>query len=166
MTWRIALQELGLQLLNLSSATTHISSAFDPYKITQVHDYKSITFFSQPASVKTASREVIRVFGANYPELLKEKFFVNVPAVMGWLYAAVKLVVPAKTAKKFHPMADGGNLVKEFSSGGVEGGDGIGEKLPREYGGKGEDDEKRAWRLWSDGSNKGEGKGEGEGKAD
>lgn len=147
MSWRIALQELGLLCLDLSSATSPISATHDPYKITQVHDYKSITFFSQPAAVKTASREVIRVFGQVYPELLKEKFFVNVPAIMGYLYAAIKLVVAAKTAKKFHPMSDGGNLAREFTGEG-----GLREALPSEYGGKGANGEKKAWRLFSDGN--------------
>lgn len=161
MSWRIALQELGLQCLSLSTATNPIPSPSpasavitDPYKITQVHDYKSITFFSQPASVKAASKEVIKQFGLVYPELLKEKFFVNVPAVMGWLYAAVKLVVAKETAKKFHPMADGTNLAKEY----VGKGEGeLAEKLPKEYGGKGDDGEKKAWRLWSSGSSVAEG---------
>ncbi|KAL9114789.1 MAG: hypothetical protein Q9227_001469, partial [Pyrenula ochraceoflavens] len=71
MAWRIALQELGLQALNLSAATKPITLTDDPYKIVQVHDYKNVTFFSQPPAVKAASKEVIRVFGQNYPELLK-----------------------------------------------------------------------------------------------
>ncbi|EON95823.1 putative phosphatidylinositol transfer protein sfh5 protein [Phaeoacremonium minimum UCRPA7] len=101
MDYRIALQELGIQQLKLSEATKRISEFEDPYKIIQVHDYKN------------------------------EKFFVNVPAVMGWLYGVLKLFVAEKTRKKFHPMANGGNLAAEFV------GSGLNEKeLPKEYGGE------------------------------
>lgn len=128
--------ELALQELSLSTATKPITAEYDPYKIYQVHDYKSVSFFRQNPAVKAASTETIRVFSQNYPELLKEKFFVNVPAIMGWMYGIIKLIVAAKTAKKFHPMANGANLTYEF----VESKVGmLGEKLPKEYGGKGDE---------------------------
>lgn len=71
MDYRIALQELGIQQLKLSAATEPITAERDPYKIIQVHDYKSISFLRQPPSVKAASTEVIKKFGLAYPELLK-----------------------------------------------------------------------------------------------
>jgi hypothetical protein len=131
-SWRVALMELALQSLNISSATVPISSsdAQDPYKIFQVHDYKSISFLRQSAAVKTASTETIKVFAQNYPELLKEKFFLNVPAIMGFLYGVIKLFVAEKTRKKFHPMSNGGALNKEFEAW-------LGKMLPKEYGGAG-----------------------------
>lgn len=50
---------------------------------------------------------------------------------MGWLYGVLKLFVAEKTRKKFHPMANGGNLAAEFV------GSGLNEKeLPKEYGGE------------------------------
>lgn len=75
--------ELALEVLSLKTARDPITATYDPYKITQVHDYKNISFLRQSPAVKTASKETIEIFSANYPELLKEKFFVNVPAVMG-----------------------------------------------------------------------------------
>lgn len=126
--------ELALQELDLGSATKPISADYDPYKIVQVHDYKSISFLRQSAEVKAASAETIRVFAQNYPELLKEKFFVNVPAIMGFVYAFMKLFVAPKTIKKFHPMASGANLAAEFRESKVSG---LGERLPANYGGKG-----------------------------
>ena len=125
--------ELALQSLSLGTATKAISATWDPYKIFQVHDYKSLSFFRQSPSVKAASTETIRVFAQNYPELLKEKFFVNVPAIMGFMYAFFKLLVAAKTLKKFHPMSNGVNLAKEFSETKVPG---LADLLPAEYGGK------------------------------
>lgn len=134
--WRAALMELALQELNLSAATQRITATEDPYKIFQVHDYLSISFFRQSPAVKAASKETIRVFALAYPELLKEKFFVNVPAIMGFIYGAMKLFVAPKTIKKFHPMSNGGALALEFPDSKVEK---LGEKLPAAYGGKGED---------------------------
>jgi len=125
--------ELALQRLSLATATKPITAEWDPYKIFQVHDYKSLSFFRQTPVVKAASSETIRVFAQNYPELLKEKFFVNVPAIMGFVYAFFKLLVAAKTAKKFHPMSNGTNLAAEFAASKVAG---LGDLLPAEYGGK------------------------------
>lgn len=71
MDYRIALQELGIQQLKLSSATEPITDEKDPYKIIQVHDYKSISFLRQNPNVKAASTEVIKKFALAYPELLK-----------------------------------------------------------------------------------------------
>ncbi|KAK7748291.1 Non-classical phosphatidylinositol transfer protein (PITP) [Diatrype stigma] len=144
--WRVALMELALQELSISTATKPVTVDYDPYKIFQVHDYKSISFLRQSPQVKAASTETIKVFATAYPELLKEKFFVNgyylmrhlrtknFPAFMGFMYAFMKLFVAAKTAKKFHPMSNGANLAKEFANSKVEK---LGEKLPSEYGGKG-----------------------------
>jgi hypothetical protein len=131
--------ELALQELALPAATKPITATEDPYKIIQVHDYKSISFLRQSPHVKAASTETIKVFAQNYPELLKEKFFVNVPAVMGFVYAFMKLFVAAKTIKKFHPMSNGANLAREFVGGGSSGVKDLGERLPVEYGGKGAD---------------------------
>ncbi|KAL7620193.1 Non-classical phosphatidylinositol transfer protein (PITP) [Parahypoxylon ruwenzoriense] len=134
--WRVALMELAVQELSLSSATKPITADWDPYRIFQVHDYKSISFLRQSPSVKAASTETIRVFATAYPELLKEKFFVNVPAIMGFMYGVMKLFVAPKTIKKFHPMSNGGNLAREFAESKVPD---LGDKLPAEYGGKGAD---------------------------
>ncbi|KLU87253.1 phosphatidylinositol transfer protein SFH5 [Magnaporthiopsis poae ATCC 64411] len=132
--WRVALMELAVHELSISTATERITAEQDPYKIYQVHDYKSISFLRQAPAVKTASKETITVLAANYPELLKEKFFINVPAVMGFMYAVMKLFVAPKTLKKFHPMSNGAALAKEFGASELPG---LGEKLPKEYGGKG-----------------------------
>lgn len=135
-SWRVALMELALQQLDIASATIPITATSDPYKMFQVHDYRSISFLRQSAAVKSASAETIKVFAQNYPELLKEKFFVNVPAIMGFVYNFMKLFVAAKTIKKFHPMSNGGGLAVEFGDSEVKG---LGEKLPGVYGGKGEE---------------------------
>ncbi|KAI1431783.1 CRAL-TRIO domain-containing protein [Xylaria sp. CBS 124048] len=134
--WRVALMELAVQELSLATATEPITSDpdADPYKMFQVHDYKGVSFLRQAPQVKTASTETIRVFATAYPELLKEKFFVNVPAVMGFMYSFMKLFVAARTIKKFHPLPNGANLAKENFGGSKLS---LTELLPSEYGGKG-----------------------------
>ncbi|KAL1870908.1 hypothetical protein VTK73DRAFT_2363 [Phialemonium thermophilum] len=135
--WRVALMELALAELSIATATEPITADHDPYKIYQVHDYKSISFLRQSPQVRAASTETIKLFAQNYPELLKEKFFVNVPAFMGFVYAFMKLFVAPKTIRKFHPMTNGANLAREFASpGSTSAVPNLGEKLPAEYGGK------------------------------
>ncbi|KAI0427526.1 CRAL-TRIO domain-containing protein [Xylaria sp. FL1042] len=136
--WRVALMEQAVQELSLSTATVPITADpdADPYKMFQVHDYKGVSFLRQAPQVKAASTETIRVFATAYPELLKEKFFINVPAVMGFMYGFMKLFVAARTIKKFHPMSNGANLAKEeFGGSKVP----LAQVLPPEYGGKGTD---------------------------
>lgn len=133
--WRVALMEMAMKELDLSSATVPITADNDPYKIYQVHDYKGTSFFRSPPAVRGAARKTVEVLAMAYPETLKEKFFVNVPAVMGFMYGIMKLFVAPKTAKKFHPMSNGAGLVHEFGDSQVAG---LGEKLPQAYGGKGE----------------------------
>lgn len=77
--WRVALMELAMQTLDLSSATKPITAEDDPYKIYQVHDYKSVSFLRSPPAVRSAAKKTVEVLAMAYPETLKEKFFVNVP---------------------------------------------------------------------------------------
>ena len=131
--WRAALMELGVQKLHLNAITTPIAdddaAAADPHMMVQVHDYMSVSFFRMDPAVKAASRETIQTFATAYPELLSHKYFVNVPALAGWVYAAMKLFLAPATLRKFHPMASGASLAAELK--------GIAATLPKEYGGKG-----------------------------
>lgn len=77
--WRVALMEMAMRELDLGSATKPITAEQDPYKIYQVHDYKSISFLRSPPAVRSAARKTVEVLAMAYPETLKEKFFVNVP---------------------------------------------------------------------------------------
>lgn len=124
--------ELSLKELDLPSATVPIPpNGADPYRMVQVHDYLGISFLRMDPSVRAASKETIQIFSMAYPELLKEKFFVNVPLVMSWVFAAMKLFLSPETIKKFHPLSYGTNLAGELP--------GFGAELPVAYGGKGKD---------------------------
>lgn len=134
--WRVALMEMAMHELDIGSATLPITAENDPYKLYQIHDYKSISFFRSPPAVRAAAKKTVEVLALAYPETLREKFFINVPAVMGFMYGVMKLFVAPKTIKKFHPMSNGGALAAEFGDSKVKG---LGEKLPKEYGGTGAD---------------------------
>lgn len=132
--WRAGLMELAVQKLDLASATTAIpltlsATEIDPYQMVQVHDYLNVSFLRPDPLVRACTKKTIEVLSTAYPELLREKFFVNVPAIMGWMFAAVKLFVSKETVRKFHPISNGANLANEIE---------FGEKIPKAYGGQGE----------------------------
>lgn len=123
--------ELAVQDLKMKDATEVIEyDGEDPYQMFQVHDYLNVKFMRMDPAVRTATKKVIDVFSTAYPELLREKFFVNVPAIMGWMFTAMKLFLSRNTTRKFHPISNGANLAREFSPSLIE-------QLPKVYGGKG-----------------------------
>ncbi|EDN02693.1 CRAL/TRIO domain-containing protein [Histoplasma capsulatum] len=126
--WRVALMEMAVKDLKLSEATSVIDySGEDPYQMIQVHDYQNVSFLRLNPTIKSATKQTIDVFSTAYPELLKEKFFVNVPALMGWVFTALKVFLSKNTIRKFHPITNGVNLAREFS---------FADELPKSYGGK------------------------------
>ncbi|KAL6917508.1 hypothetical protein FSST1_009003 [Fusarium sambucinum] len=128
--WRAAIMEISVQKLKLENVTEPIpEGGEDPYQMIQVHDYLNVSFFRVDPAVKAASKETISVFSMAYPELLSHKYFVNVPAIMGWMFGAMKLFLAPATLRKFHPMTSGTTLSTELKS--------IASSLPKEYGGLG-----------------------------
>jgi len=127
--------ELSLKELDLASATVPIpADGTDQYQMVQVHDYLNVSFLRMDPTIRAASKETIQIFSMAYPELLSQKFFVNVPLVMGFVFSAMKLFLSPATIKKFHPLSYGGSLAGELP--------GWGNLLPVAYGGKGEEVEK------------------------
>ncbi|KAI8675434.1 Phosphatidylinositol transfer protein SFH5 [Fusarium keratoplasticum] len=128
--WRAAIMELSVQKLKLDQVTEPIpEGGEDPYQMIQVHDYQNVSFFRMDPAVKAASKETIAIFSMAYPELLAHKYFVNVPAIMGWMFGAMKLFLAPATLRKFHPMTSGTTLATELKD--------IVSTLPKEYGGQG-----------------------------
>lgn len=122
--------ELAIRELRLGEAASVIDyNGEDPYQMIQVHDYQNVSFLRMNPVIRAASRETIEVFSAAYPELLKEKYFVNVPTVMGWVFTALKVFLSKNTIRKFHPITNGANLAREFNT--------FGGQIPESYGGKG-----------------------------
>jgi len=108
--WRVALMEEAVHELNLSSATIPISNygkGEDPYKIEQVHDYMNISFLRPDRHVKAASKATIDLLSSHYREMLLRKFFVNVPYLASWMFAAISLFVAKETVAKFIVVSDG-----------------------------------------------------------
>ncbi|KAL9096597.1 MAG: hypothetical protein Q9165_001084 [Trypethelium subeluteriae] len=126
--WRVGLMELGIQKMNLKNASTAIpdfGKGSDPYQGIQIHDYLNVKFFSMDAHAKAASQKAIDTFKQYYPETLSRKLFLNVPRVMGWMFAAMKLVLSKETMQKFTVLTNGKDLAGELGKG-----------VPEEYGGK------------------------------
>lgn len=121
--------EMAISELKLNDATEVIPyGGEDSYRMVQVHDYQSVSFFRMNPSVKAATQKTIDIFATAYPELLSQKFFVNVPTVMGWVFSALKVFLSKATIRKFHPITNGSNLAKEFGQ--------LRDQLPQTYGGK------------------------------
>ncbi|KAF4173250.1 hypothetical protein CNMCM8927_008931 [Aspergillus lentulus] len=126
--WRVALMELAVKELKMAEATSVINyDGEDPYQMIQVHDYLNVSFLRLNPAIKAATKKTIEVFTTAYPELLREKFFVNVPAIMGWMFAAMKVFLSKNTTRKFHPISNGANLAREFPS--------LKDQFPKVYGG-------------------------------
>ncbi|KAL1970845.1 hypothetical protein VTN77DRAFT_2679 [Rasamsonia byssochlamydoides] len=126
--WRVALMELAIKDLKIGEATSVMDyNGEDPYQMIQVHDYQNVSFLRMNPTIRAASKKTIDVFTTAYPEILREKFFVNVPAIMGWMFSAMKVFLSKNTIRKFHPITNGANLAREFS---------FADDIPKTYGGK------------------------------
>lgn len=117
--WRIGLMERALQLLDFTNP--------DLNRIAQVHDYKNVSILRIDPGMRAATKEIIKIFGDNYPELLSTKFFVNVPLLAGWVFTFLKAlgIITEETLRKFQVL-NHGDLLKSFGA----------DNLPIEYGGK------------------------------
>lgn len=115
--WRVGLMEKSLQLIDVTDATNH--------KIGQIHDYNNVSMLRMDPGMKAATKEIIQIFGDNYPELLSTKFFINVPSLMSWVFTFFRKVrvISEETLKKFKvlnsgnlsPYLDASELPKEYS---------------------------------------------------
>lgn len=116
--WRVGLMERALALVDFTDA--------DNCKIAQVHDYNNVSMFRMDPGMKAATKEIIQVFGDNYPELLSKKYFINVSLLMGWIFAFFKAtgLMSAATVKKFE-MLNHGDVSEAFGK----------DNLPKDYNG-------------------------------
>lgn len=94
--------EMAVQDLKMKDATAVIDydAEKDPYQMIQVHDYLNVKFFRMDPSLRAATKKTIDVFSTAYPELLREKYFVNTPGIMGWVFSVMKLIVSRNTDRK------------------------------------------------------------------
>lgn len=129
--WRVALMELTLSHLSLSTATKSIPdyntpAGHDPYQALQIHDYLNVSFFRQPSEIKNSSQQIIQLFQKYYPETVSYKYFVNVPFVMQWMMGLMKGLMSKDSVRKMTWMSYGSELVNY-----------LGPEVPKEYGGNG-----------------------------
>ncbi|GFR50148.1 hypothetical protein Agub_g12310 [Astrephomene gubernaculifera] len=90
--WRVKLMEQAVALLEFEGGIEHVM---------QVHDYSGASMFRMDAQMKTASREIIKLFQDNYPEMLSAKLFLNVPVVMEFLFSLFTTFSDVNTRAKF-----------------------------------------------------------------
>lgn len=116
--WRIGIMEKSLLFADFTDPSNN--------KIAQVHDYNNVSMLRMDPNVKASTKQIISIFGANYPELLSVKFFINVPVFMGWVFSFLKKmgIISAETLKKFQVLSNG-NLSEWFGK----------DNLPAEYNG-------------------------------
>lgn len=107
--WRIGLMEKALLFIDFTDPNNH--------KIVQIHDYNQVSMFKVDKNMRKSTKEIIKIFGDNYPELLSTKFFVNVPSIMGWVFTFIVSigVINEETLKKFNVLHHG-DLTKFFNS--------------------------------------------------
>ncbi|RCK63631.1 Phosphatidylinositol transfer protein SFH5 [Candida viswanathii] len=117
--WRIGMMEQALQLLDFTDPEFN--------RIAQVQDTNNVSMFSIDPGMKKGMKDIILIFGDNYPELLSVKFFINVPYIMGWMFTFLKAigVINEETLKKFQVL-NHGKLTEFYPE----------ESLPKVYGGK------------------------------
>ncbi|VEU22590.1 DEKNAAC103484 [Brettanomyces naardenensis] len=118
MRWRVGIMEQAINQLDFDDTTNDYMA--------QVHDYKGASLFSMTGDAKKASTSIIKMFGDYYPEVLSRKYFVNVPALMAFLFNAFKAFVAEATRKKLVMLRHGVELSDYI--------DGVG--VPKSYGGK------------------------------
>jgi len=121
--WRVAFMEKGVKLLDFRTIDS----------LTQVHDYEGVTMSSRDENSKKAASEATKLFSDYYPEFLHQKFFVNVPTILTWVYWIFKSIVPSKTFAKMQVVGSGpqtiGKTMLEFVDK---------SQLPKRYGGDAE----------------------------
>ncbi|KAH3685536.1 hypothetical protein WICPIJ_003493 [Wickerhamomyces pijperi] len=132
--YRISLMEHSLQLCQFTSLPLS--------KISQVHDYKNVSFLRFDPRVKKASKVIIKTFQDYYPELLERKFFVNVPILAKWIYDLIVLTwLPTETSRKFKLLSDPTRLVHDLGT----------DKVPVSYGGVGKELKEQDYHFSSTG---------------
>lgn len=116
--WRVGLMERGIAHLDFSN---HQRDTMD-----QVHDYMDVSFLRMNPAAKKGSQKVVQLFQDYYPELLRAKYFINVPLLMLWVFKFARVTMDAKTADKFHVVHNGTDLAAT-----------LGKWVPKAYGGDG-----------------------------
>ncbi|KAF8268681.1 CRAL-TRIO domain-containing protein [Lactarius quietus] len=95
--WRVALMEQGIKVMDFESVD----------QMVQIHDYEGVGINSRTANSKAAASELTSIFQNHYPEFLARKFFVNVPALMTWIFWLFKPILSPPTLAKMKVVGHG-----------------------------------------------------------
>ncbi|GBE83690.1 Phosphatidylinositol transfer protein [Sparassis crispa] len=121
--WRIAFMEKSINLLDFENID----------QMVQVHDYEGVSLRRTP-SEKAAAAQATAIFQDYYPEFLSRKFFVNIPALLTWIFWLFKPLISAATLAKFTPVGTGAQTIGAALLPYIDA-----TELPKRYGGEASD---------------------------
>ncbi|KAG8954115.1 Non-classical phosphatidylinositol transfer protein (PITP) [Tulasnella sp. 419] len=121
--WRVGLMEKGLRLIDFINIDSMV----------QVHDYDGVGMSSRTAASKKAAADASKIFQDYYPELLHKKYFINVPALMAWVFWAFKPFVSSQTFAKLQMVGRGPETIAKELLPAIDK-----SELPKRYGGEAE----------------------------
>jgi len=121
--WRVALMERSIMELDFTELDDMI----------QVHDYDGVSLRSRDANSKNAASEASSIFQGHYPEFLHKKFFINVPAILNWMFWLFRPLLSAKTMAKMEVVGTGQHATKKALLPFIDA-----DNLPKRYGGHAE----------------------------
>jgi hypothetical protein len=94
--WRFQLMERAIGQIDLEDPDPKAVET-----ITQIHEYKGVSFFAVDSNVRTASKRIVQMFQDYYPEFLHVKLFLNIPTFLEFLYKLFSSLSSSKTRAKF-----------------------------------------------------------------
>jgi len=118
--WRVGQMEEALRRLDFTTVDC----------LTQIFDYGGLGMSNRDANAKKAAAEATKIFQNYYPETLHRKFFVNVPAIMAWVFWAFKPLISSATYAKLQMVGKGPETIGKVLLQDIDA-----SELPTEYGG-------------------------------
>ncbi|OCH87799.1 CRAL/TRIO domain-containing protein [Obba rivulosa] len=119
--WRIAFMEKSIGELDFETRDQTL----------QIHDYGGVSvLFGRNANQKAAAAQATQIFRDYYPEFLSNKFFVNMPSVLSWVFWIFKSILPAKTLAKMNMVGSGRSTIAAALLPYIDA-----SQLPKRYGG-------------------------------
>jgi len=121
--WRFQLMERAIEYINLEDPNAVET-------ITQIHEYKGVSFFAVDGNVRTASKRIVQLFTDHYPEWLNVKLFLNIPTFLEVFYKLFSSLSSSRTRAKFRMLGPSNSKTELQALMDTD-------NLPKEYGGTG-----------------------------
>ncbi|PLN80093.1 hypothetical protein BDW42DRAFT_186293 [Aspergillus taichungensis] len=130
--WFVALMELATHQLRIHQSSDVMDyNGPDPYKMLQVQDYRKLGSLRTYFGIRPFARWTVNTIALVYPEMLTERYFVNIPVTRGCNFRFFKVFRGKDTSRPFYPISDGANLASKLPNS-------LQLQIPQIYGGKGQ----------------------------